>query len=188
MASSFAEPRWRSQRQWRRGSVPEALIHWLLDTSSLTLRLRQACAGCFRVSVVSQSWQRPALSERRALGMGDAEFALVRQVRLLCDEQPWVFARTVIPVSTLGGARRRLICLGSKPLGAALFADRSMRRGEVEIAAFEHGQPTFERAVETLDQRPVTVWGRRSVFCLNTKPLMVSELFLPGIERCGLAL
>jgi chorismate lyase len=34
--------------------------------------------------------------------------ALIREVHLLCDDRPWVFARTIIPISTLRGRERRL--------------------------------------------------------------------------------
>ena len=35
------------------------------------------------------------------------------------------------------------------------------------------------------DIRPTTVWARRSVFALDAGPLLVYELFLPGIGGCG---
>jgi chorismate--pyruvate lyase len=157
------------------------LRDWLLDESSLTGRLRAVCAGDFAVRVLSQAWRRPQTDERRLLGMKDHEFAFIRQVYLLCAGRPWVFARTVIPVRTLSGAERRLARLGSKPLGATLFADRTMERGGVELARIVPGHGLFNAAVAGLEERPREIWGRRSVFRLHDKPLLVGEIFLPPL-------
>lgn len=175
------EPRWHSHRAGDRHGAPEDLLHWLLDRDSLTARLRAACRGCFRVEPRQQGWRRPLLDEARTLGLRPEDYAFVREVHLLCDDRPWVFARTVIPAGTLKGGRRRLAKLGRRPLGAVLFADHSMRRSPVEIARLLPGQPLFARAVGTLDKPPPAIWGRRSVFRLSGQPLLVSEIFLPAI-------
>jgi chorismate--pyruvate lyase len=90
-----------------------------------------------------------------------------------------VFARTVIPVRTLRGRQRRLARLGTRPLGAALFADPHLKRGEVEIARLAPGDGIYEHAA--VQGAADGVWGRRSVFTLKGKPLLVSEFFLPAL-------
>jgi chorismate--pyruvate lyase len=175
------EPRWQAHTPSARHDAPLDLLDWLLDPASLTSRLQQTCAGQFRVEPVSQLWQRPMLNEAQALGVRPHERCFVREVRLLCDDRPWVFARTVIPVRTLTGPRRRLSRLGKKPLGAVLFADPSMQRSGIEIAKLLPGQALFARATADLPKQPATIWGRRSAFYLNHKPLLVSEIFLPPI-------
>ncbi len=175
------EPHWSEQSHLLRTRVPANRLEWLLDTESLTRRMRQACGGLFRVRVLSQGWGRPLRSEARVLQLHGGERCLVREVQLLCDERPWVFARTIIPVTTLSGPHRRLARLGSRPLGAVLFAEPSMRRGAVQIAAITVRHGMFARATRDLKQRPVQIWGRRSVFRVAGKPLLVSEIFLPGL-------
>jgi chorismate--pyruvate lyase len=184
---SKREPRWLPSEQAFCTGVPEALQPWLLDSSSLTHRLQQACSGLFQVEVVQQRWELPMRNERLALGMRVREYGLVRHVRLLCDGRACVFARTVIPRRTLRGAQRRLSKLGSKPLGAVLFADTSMRRGGLELARIRAGELLFQMAVCGLGVRPPEIWGRRSVFYLGKsgKPLLVNEIFLPGMKDCG---
>ncbi len=113
--------------------------------------------------------------------------AIIRQVQLLCDERPWVYARTVIPVSSLSGRLRRLTHLGARPLGAMLFADRGMRRGVVELARIRPGEMLYTDAVRDLWQTHDEIWGRRSIFRLAHKPLLVSEIFLPGFPADELA-
>jgi len=175
------EPCWQAWSPVACHGASSELLDWLLDSASLTRRLQQTCQGQFRVEPIEQHWQRPMLNEAQALGTVPHQRCFVREVRLLCDDQPWVFARTVIPVRTLTGPRRRLSRLGKKPLGAVLFADRSMVRSSIEVAQLSSEQPLFARATAGLSQPPTSIWGRRSTFFLNHHPLLVSEIFLPAI-------
>ena len=171
--------RWKPYRHYLRRDIPSPLCSWLLDTASLTLRLQQLCPGRFRVRVLSQVSGRPTLDEARALGMNPNGKAIIRQVQLLCDGRPWIYARTIIPVSSLRGRVRRLASLGTRPLGGMLFADPGMRREIVELARLRKGQVMYAEATRGLRSKPAEVWGRRAVFRIARKPLLVSEVFLP---------
>jgi chorismate--pyruvate lyase len=180
------EPVWRNSYRLNRSQLPEQWRDWLLDRSSLTLRLQRACAGRFSVEVVSLRMEPPLLSEARALRRPPQELALVRQVRLLCDGQPWVFARTVIPLPSLRGGLRQLALLGNRPLGAVLFADPTMHRSDVEVTRVGRNKRLFARALAGSDIEASAVseiWGRRSVFTLQRQPLLVSEFFLPPLTQ-----
>ena len=174
-------PHWRSrpQRFWR-DLLPE-IADWLLDRRSLTQRLRRASAGRFRVCVLYEGWTRPDRDEARILGLRLAARAWTREVQLLGDEQPWVFARTLIPARTLRGRGRRLTLLGTRPLGQALSADPHIRPSPVEIARIAAGQRLHQRALTHLAEPPAVIWGRRSVFHLEDRPLLVCEIFLPDL-------
>lgn len=154
------------------------MTQWLFDSASLTWRLQQVCGERFRVRLLGQRWQRPMRNERRRLGMASREYGLVRQVRLLCGDLPVVFARTVMPAATLKGRRRRLAHLGNRPLGAALFSDKSMRRDGIEIARLTPEHDMYTTALGCGQVRNRTLWGRRSVFFIDGRPLLVSEIFL----------
>ena len=177
------EPVWIPRRRIVAGQVPENILHWLLDRASLTQRIVHSCNGPFRVQVLAQEWAKPMNNEAHALGMSGSGHALIRQVLLLCNEVPWVYARTVIPRTTLTGPERRLAYLRSKSLGATLFADPSMRRSEVQVARLTGRDRLYDVVAGFLAQPPDTFWGRRSVFTLRNKPLLVSELFLPVVEE-----
>jgi chorismate lyase len=170
--------RWLEGKQLPRHQPGPALRDWLLNTGSLTQRLQRTCVGRFQVRVEFQGWGRPRLDECLALGLRLPRRALIREVHLLCDGRPWVFARTIIPISTLRGPEQRLAHLGERPLGAVLFADPHMTRGQVEVACVRPGHPLYSAAVQGFKQRPAEIWGRRSVFRLGGKPLLVSEFFL----------
>jgi chorismate--pyruvate lyase len=181
--------RWKPHRYFLRSSIPADLSDWLLDRESLTLRLQQLCPGKsprgFRVQVLSQMQAMPRLDETQALAMQPREMAVIRQVLLMCGRQPWVYARTVIPVSSLRGKLQQLTCLGTRPLGEVLFADPGMHRGTVELAEILPGQAVFAAATAHTRHQPASIWGRRSVFWLSGKPLLVSEIFLPDFPAAS---
>ena len=177
---AVSEPAWAGW-QGQRGRIPPRVRAWLLDQGSLTRRVQCACGGCFRVRLLAQGWGRPLASERRLLGMRRGEIAVIREVQLLCDERPWVFARTLIPAGSLKGAARRLTRLGERPLGAVLFADRRVRRGDTQLARLSPRRQLFAAAAQGLNPPPADLWGRRTLFYYGRHPLLVNEIFLPGI-------
>jgi chorismate--pyruvate lyase len=183
MENNNRPPRWVSHARWSGRRTHGEIRAWLLDAGSLTDRMRAACTGRFSVRVLDQGWHRPRLDEARTLGMRRrGALGWIREVQLLCDGEPWVFARTVIPVATLKGAQRRLAHLGNRPLGAVLFADPGMRRDPVELTCIRPGQAMFATATQGLLSRPGGIWGRRSVFRVGGKPLLVTEVFLPAFR------
>lgn len=181
------------QAIWRRPQhtltpIPERYQPWLSDKGSLTQRLLEKSQGQLRVEVLHQTIQSVSLSERQALNMTNRQWAVVREVVLYGKGAAWVYARTVIPLSTLHGPLRRLHYLGNKPLGEQLFTDPSMRREPLEIAQLQPQQlpegigADISASIEAdISVDTKATWGRRSVFRLSNKPLLVSEVFLPDL-------
>lgn len=181
LRSHARKPRWRDWALLRRGQVPPVLRDWLLDRGSLTRHVVQDCSGAFRVQVQRQVWGHPLPSEQRLLGLRHGTLALVREVELRCAERPWVFAKTLIPATTLRGGRRRLARLGDRPLGAVLFADPQVRRERVEIAMLLPRHILFRQATARGTPTPPVLWARRTLFLMAGWPLLVNEVFLPEI-------
>jgi len=179
---TLPEPDWGDWRSQRLRDVPEGLSSWLLESGSLTRRVIHACGeGCFRVRLLHQGWGTPLNSERRLLRSRRGVIMLIREVELLCDGVPWVFARTLIPATSLQRAVRRLTQLGEKPLGAVLFSDPRVSRGVTQVARLQPRHPLFQAACDHLDTLPDALWGRRTLFALAGRPLLVNEIFLPDI-------
>ena len=155
-------------------TIPRSVTTWLLDEGSLTQRLVRLCGDEFHVKRLSECRRRPRLDEMRALGMRGVGQARIRQVLLCAGDTPLVYARTIIPLTTMSGSARRLAHMGDRPLGALLFSSRGMRRGPLQISR----QPSewLEKALPSGQ-----VWGRRSVFYLAERPLLVAEFFLPSL-------
>ena len=171
--------RWCKKQQCLSKSIPADIENLLFDRSSLTARLIKKCPGRFRVEVLSVQRTTPTPDEIAALGLRSRSQAIIRQVLLYCDGTPWVYARTIIPLTSLRGSLRSLTRLGNKPLGAVLFADKTMRRSAMEITALKPDHMCYAWTRHGGNQ---IIWGRRSVFWLQKKSLLVSEFFLPGVR------
>jgi len=180
--SSVLEPHWGEWRLQRLAGIPAGAASWLRDEGSLTRRVMQACGqGGFRVRLLHQAWGSPLYSESQVLRLRRGEATLIREVELLCGGRPWVFARTLIPATSLKGSARRLTLLGEKPLGAVLFADARVQRGITQIARLLPRHPLFGAAAGHLRQQPQVLWGRRTLFYIAGRPILVNEIFLPEL-------
>lgn len=176
-----AEPLWRKACAFALHPVPSKYHPWMLDQGSLTQRVIGHCRGRFRVRVLDQRLARPLRSEAALLGLRCGTHAVIRRVQLLCADTPWVSARTVIPLRTLTGKYRRFRHLGARSLGATLFADPSLKRGQLEIACLTPADVLYHQVTQALNEKPPYLWGRRSLFRIGGRPLLVAEFFLPGI-------
>ena len=164
---------WHGLNARNRALIPAGRLLDLLDTGSLTRRLIRASAGHFRVNVINQGWQLPSFSERCRLKLRHREYALIREVELVCKGEVWVLARSVIPRKTLLGSLKQLESLGDRPLGASLFKDPSLERTLFEVSQINAAQlPHFSKVLGH-----EKAWGRRSIFKLQGKQVLVAEIF-----------
>lgn len=157
---------WQQLGSYRAAAARREISAWewqrLTETGSLTAILKAECSDGFSVRVLKQSIQLPNHEEARRLNMRSGERAVIRDVQLLNGDTPWVFAHTVMPLTTLQRRFKYLSHMGSKPLGEALFSDPKISRGEIEIAKLND------------------IWGRRSLFHIGQHGLLVAEFFLPA--------
>jgi len=147
------------------------LRNWLLDTGSLTERIQAHCRQ-FEVHRIGQGIAPLSKEEKTRLNIADTHYE-IREVILLADNQPWVFARSVVPESLSSGEWRDL---GNQPLGKLLFNDKRFARSGFEVAAIE------SKALQVLPIADVEypLYGRRSLFTLDDKQILVAEVFLPA--------
>jgi chorismate--pyruvate lyase len=173
---------WQPRRDLLHRDVPVRLKPWLDTRDSLTARILRCCPGDFNVNVLVQCWQRPRQDEARLLGLRRGQLAWVREVLLVCDDKPWVFARTVMPLRSLRGRYRRLLRLGNRPLGSALFGRAAVRRGPLELKPLGPRDELLSAWGDPPDGRAI-LWARRSqLYVGGNKPLLVTEVFLPDLE------
>jgi len=158
-------------------TVDEHLLDWLLDPCSLTARFKKHCQQ-FRIEVLGQQIQT-CDSEEANEDIKAGEQVLVREVLLYCDNKPQVFARSLLPLTSLTGEEQELAHLGNQSLGQVLFNNSDLIRKNIEISPFDVkgllGKLLAELSLSSQDK----MWGRRSTFVLHNKPLMVAEIFLP---------
>lgn len=156
-------PAWSTRNRLAAYSLAEFWQDWLLDSGSLTARLKGL--GTFRVSLLREFHGSPSQLERQRLKLSAQARVWVREVVLRVDDRPLVYARTAIPHATLTGRGKRLQSLGDRSLGSYLFAQPDLQRQPLVVS---HCNPNA-LALE---------WCRHSVFTLEQKALMVSEAFV----------
>ncbi|MDX2368776.1 MAG: chorismate lyase, partial [Colwellia sp.] len=87
---------------------------------------------------------------------------------------------SLLPLSSLTGAEQALANLGTQSLGQVLFNHPSLERKLIEVATFDLTSSVGKLARDLQLNMTHALWGRRSIFVLEDKPLMVAEVFLPG--------
>lgn len=147
-------------------------LDWLNEAGSLTARL-QGTGHTFSLQLLLQrDTELPEFLQQR----WQTRRGLVREVLLLLDQQPCIYAQSFLPDHTVA-ALQPLADLGTMPLGHYIFTQPDLQRSAIELAMFADGLQL--RSVGTLPQ----LWGRRSYFTLSQHELLVQELYLPALAE-----
>ena len=171
------------RQQWLKKPMLSGVYRkWLIDTGSLTTRL-QLSYSHFAVKPVTVKHAKPFADEAALLHLPAHKTALIREVLLLGNNQPVVFAHSVLPRASLRGAWNGLGRLGNKPLGAMLFANPKVKRTPLEYKKLPRQHPISMRVAEHMQTSPKALWARRSVFSLNCARILVTEVFLPQLLK-----
>jgi chorismate--pyruvate lyase len=177
----------RSSTLWRRDvrhpALSRAQRRWLDDQGSLTARLRARCE-CFEVRVVRQQLLRPGVDECAALSTAPRRWMWGREVLLLADGVPRIFAHSLLAREQARGPWRLFARIGNQSLGTALFADPRIVREPLCFRRLEARHPLYRAAVRAagLDAKSLpALWARRSVFRRDGRALLVCEVFLPAV-------
>jgi chorismate--pyruvate lyase len=174
---------------WRSALPPAAVYdrhwaRWAVGTDSLTARLR-AASSRFRVQLLCQQRAMPLRDEWRCLGMPCPAVTLVREVLLICDDIPVVYAHTIVHPRSVALDWPFLKALGTQPLGHSLFADPRVARSDFEFALLDGRHPLVRRAHDALGDAPIAetarLPSRRSVFRRGASAMLVTEVFLPAL-------
>ncbi|MCF1428915.1 MAG: chorismate lyase [Shewanella sp.] len=149
-------------------NLPSApLWDWLVSKDSLTAKLKAHCRD-FRVQLVDEQWHQ-----------GSNHRYWTREVLLLLDDIPWVFASTLIPESLMQTPEAGLQNLGDRPLGELLYSSKDYLPGNIEVARFDccsHLNDLIRKLHQAVTE---PLWGRRRYFGFQEQTLIVSEVFLP---------
>jgi chorismate lyase len=106
-------------------------------------------------------------------------YGLIREVMLHTNGKPLLLARTIIPEATIKVAHRNLSHLGTRPLGEVIFSYPDLERITMDLTLIKSATWTSKaRQNANIDQ---PIWGRRTVYAIQKRPMLVSEFFLPEI-------
>ena len=160
-----------------------ALRRWLQADGSLTARLRRH--GQVTVQVLAQSAMPLWREERLELAV---RCGYVREVILLLDGVPVVWARSATTYRAIQGPWRALRGLGSRPLAELLFTGRQVLRAPLQAwraprSSLQDRHIRRKWQLETQQTAAVATprWARSSVFLHKGHPLRVMEVFSPWV-------
>ena len=173
------EPLWLENRQGLRHKLPDNVQSWTYESGSLTRRLRSCYGDAVAVKVLLQRWRTPFLTERRLLKLPERQYSLTREVLLHAGGKPLILARTIIPASAINAAKSNLSHLGNRPLGEIIFSYPKLERIAMDVALIDPSTWTQSAIAEAGIDQPIG--GRRTVYALAHKQMLVSEFFLPEI-------
>jgi chorismate--pyruvate lyase len=132
----------------------------------------------FRLTLIGQRQSQITLEEFRRVSAPNQELNLeewqVREVLLWGDNQPWVFARSIIPQRL---CESDFVNLNTKPLGQLIFNDERFKRMPFELTHMSLSKAFLKKLHIKSEMK---LWGRRSAFTFGDLQMTVSEVFLPN--------
>ncbi len=145
---------------------------WLLEKGPITKRIKTN--EKFELKLLRDGLGRANKSERSFLGYlnGDKDSIKmnIREVILYGNQNPKVYARSIIPVETINEGLSKLGELGTKPLGDILFEKNIFKKKDTLYAKFKW--------FSSLINEKSIFWGRKTKYNVKNKPFSVMEVFL----------
>lgn len=165
------------------GDLARKTRAWLSDAGSMTLKLK-ARTDHFSVRLLRQRPGPILADEHAALDVPARSRVVERDVLLHCDGRPVVFGHTVLSTASVKSDWPFFSKLGSTPLGANLFFDPLVARSPIYYARLQAKHPLMRRIAAALPDEALapTLFARRSLFKRRGGVLMVTDVFLPGLE------
>ena len=147
-------------------SPPSELLEFLNTEGSLTAMLEVKAGQPLRVERSFEGYRLLSLAQKKQLGLQGATLsrpllAWVRESQLYGDnEQPWVQAQSIFPLTSLKGRARRLQQLKGTPIGYVLFKRRRTLPNQRFIEQTADG------------------WQRQTLYDWYGRKILISETFL----------
>ena len=134
---------------------------WLIENGPITKRISDN--ENFELNLIRDEIDEVDERDKKYLGniTGDIK---VREVILLGNKVPKVYAKSLIPVHTVEEGFSKLGSLGTKPLGDILFEKDIFNKVDVLYSTFKHEVNIF--------------WGRKTKYLVKNLPFSVMEIFL----------
>ena len=134
---------------------------WLLESGPITKRIKKN--GSFKLHLKQDELSFIKQEDKDFIDSTSNEIKL-REVILLCNDVPIVFAQTIIPLETISKGLEQLGSLGNKPLGDILFEKDIFVRNSIVFASFTNDSNTY--------------WGRKAKYSVKGYRFSVMEIFL----------
>ena len=162
------------------------LSAWMHISGSLSARIA-AVSGGLTVRVLRQGPVTLQPAEAARIGCAAGQVAHGREVILLADGEPVIYARSVLQTVHARGAWKAIRGLGTRALADMLFGLPAATRSDFEFVRFAPGSRWAAKVHRRWRDATGSEWGRRevwarcSVFTRRGAPLLVTECFAPAI-------
>lgn len=112
-----------------------------------------------------------------------------RHVLFKHKNNPLLLGRSITPIPPSNDTIQWITTLGSTPLGSRLFHQDNVTREKITPMQINESHPYLKITENHLNQSLPTLNARRSLFLIDTHPLLITEIFLPyfihEIEACA---
>lgn len=142
--------------------VDASILSWLSESGPITNRIKLSQE--FELELLNDEIDEISKEEGLFLNSVSETFR-VRRVILLGNNTPVVYAKSVIPSSTIENGLSSLGKIGNAPLGDILFTPGVFTKLEMVCASF-------------LSKEKNVYWGRKIKYSVNSEPISVMEVFL----------
>jgi chorismate--pyruvate lyase len=142
--------------------VNTSILSWLLESGPITNRIKLSQE--FELELLNDEIDEISKEEELFLNSVSKTFR-VRRVILLGNKTPVVYAKSVIPTSTIENGLSSLGKIGTAPLGDILFTPGVFTKLDMVCASF-------------LSKEKNVYWGRKIKYSVNSEPISVMEIFL----------
>ena len=137
------------------------IISWLNEHGSITSRIKSF--SNFRLKLLRDGPGEVDTFEDD-LVISNYDENNIREVVLYSDEEPLIYAKSIIPLETIRLGLGILGNIKEKPLGDILFSNPEIKKKYMLFAKFESNKRIF--------------YGRKGIYTVKDFPFSVCEIFL----------
>ena len=137
------------------------ILSWLNETGSITSRIKSF--SNFRLKLLRDGPGEVDASEDDLI-ISNYKENNIREVLLYSNEEPLIYAKSIIPLETIRLGLDVLGNLKENPLGDILFSNPEIKKEYVLFSKFESNKKIF--------------YGRKGIYTVRGFPFSVCEIFL----------
>ena len=137
------------------------ILSWLNESGSITSRIKSF--SNFRLKLLRDGPGEVDTFEDD-LVISNYDENNIREVVLYSDEEPLIYAKSIIPLETIRLGLGILGNLKENPLGDVLFSNSEIRKEYMLFSKFESNKKIF--------------YGRKGIYTVKGFPFSVCEIFL----------
>ena len=137
------------------------ILSWLNEAGSITSRIKSF--SNFKLKLLKDGPGEVDIIEDDLI-ISNYEENNIREVILLSNEEPLIYAKSIIPLETIKLGLNILGNLKENPLGDILFSNPEIKKKYMLFARFQSKEEIF--------------YGRKGIYTVKGYPFSVCEIFL----------